>query len=154
MEPQIKIPISGYVCVFDRADFVKYVAYGFSVYKRRGGVPYIQMARSPYLGMQFTRVLLQPPSELFVDHIDGNTLNNIRTNLRLATNSQNQANSSRFGSSGIKGVFKNNGGWSAVIQVDGNRKYLGTWPSKMFAELQYKQAAEKYFGDFSSHLCR
>ncbi len=154
MLKQIKIPIKGHTCVFDEDDFIKYVVWGFNLTKRRNGVPYITMAREPYYGMQFSRLLLQPPAYLFVDHIDGNTLNNSKSNLRLATNSQNQANSLRSGSSGIKGVFKNTKGWSAVIQVNGVRKYLGTWPTKYFAELQYKQAATKYFGEFASHNCR
>ena len=49
------------------------------------------------------------PEEKQVDHIDGNRLNNKITNLRLATNAQNQHNrkKSKNNTSGVTGVFWN-----------------------------------------------
>jgi hypothetical protein len=48
-----------------------------------------------------------------VDHIDGNRVNNIITNLRWATKSENSRNSKMKSrnTSGIKGVLMENGKW-------------------------------------------
>lgn len=54
------------------------------------------------------RLILNPPDDLYVDHINGNTLDNRKCNLRIVTHSQNLENSkghkSKFNPSGYKGV--------------------------------------------------
>src|SRR6185437_652281 len=62
------------------------------------------------------------------DHIkSGDTLNNSRSNLRIATNFQNQHNRRRRrdSSSGFKGVTPYQGKWKAEIVENGNWHYLG-----------------------------
>lgn len=88
-----------------------------------------------------------------VDHLSGDRLDNRRQNLRLATSSQNQANSPKKGnkSSRFKGVTWNATGkrWMAVIIVDGKNKYLGTFRIEEAAALKYNEAALEYFGEFA-----
>lgn len=86
-----------------------------------------------------------------VDHI--NDQSNRWSNLRLATQSQNKANSRVYknSKSGIKGVSWNASSkkWNASIQVDGILHHLGRFENINDAALAYKIAAEKYFGEFS-----
>ncbi len=87
-----------------------------------------------------------------VDHKDHNKLNNQRSNLRIATRSQNSMNArrSKINTSGYKGVTKETKGWKAQIIVDGKMAYLGHFHTPEEAHQAYCVAAEKYFGEFSN----
>jgi hypothetical protein len=70
------------------------------------------------------------PSTKQVDHINGNGLDNRRSNLRPATSAENVRNRSglRAGNtSGFRGVIweKSRSKWRAQIKVDGRNRYLG-----------------------------
>jgi hypothetical protein len=82
-----------------------------------------------------------------VDHIDGDFLNNQKSNLRFCTPSQNQANSRRRGrfSSRYKGVSKHGDGWVATLCGD----HLVWTRSEEDAALVYALAARERFGDFA-----
>lgn len=74
------------------------------------------------------REILQPPDGMQVDHIDGNRLNNRRSNLRLATVAQNAQNQQpRGGASQFRGVTycTQTGRWKARVRLDGVEHWLG-----------------------------
>lgn len=87
------------------------------------------------------------------DHIDRDGLNNQRSNLRPATNAQNQRNRgpNAGGSSRYKGVWRApcHGKWRAEIRADGKRRYLGYFASEEEAALVYNAAATELFGEFA-----
>jgi hypothetical protein len=93
------------------------------------------------------------PEGCQVDHIDGNTLNNRRGNLRLVTPSQNCMNrrGKRGTSSSFKGVSwrEDSRKWRAVITVDGKRKSLGSYDSEEEAARAYDSHAKELFGEFA-----
>ncbi|RAK52107.1 AP2/ERF family transcription factor [Phenylobacterium deserti] len=97
------------------------------------------------------RQLLQAPDGLEVDHIDGDPLNNQRSNLRLCTHQQNMKNRSGYRSDKLKGAFFNRsiGRWQAVIVCDGRRHYLGTFGAELDAALAYDKAARELHGAFA-----
>lgn len=88
-----------------------------------------------------------------VDHKNHNTLDNQKSNLRIATNSQNCANRSGPNSnstSGFRGVcfHKSSGKWTAQIQVNGKRTRLGLFSSPETAAAAFSDARKKYYGEF------
>lgn len=97
--------------------------------------------------------LIMSPSDGFVvDHINGNGLDNRRSNLRIATPQQNQFNTiHKGGSSKYKGVsFDNESGlWRAYISKDGKRSWLGRYQNEIDAAIAYDKAAKDMFGDFA-----
>ncbi|MBB3213429.1 hypothetical protein FHW67_002721 [Herbaspirillum sp. Sphag1AN] len=88
-----------------------------------------------------------------IDHIDGNRLNNQRSNLRECTRSQNLQNQSkkRGSTSKFKGVYwlKANKKWRAKIRVSGKSKCLGLYANESDAAKAYDAAAKHYFGEFA-----
>lgn len=89
----------------------------------------------------------------FCDHIDNNPLNNTRSNLRLATASQNMQNSKKpcNNTSGYKGVtwFARKRKWIAQIGVNGKNIYLGEFTTPELAYEAYCSAAKRHHGEFA-----
>lgn len=86
-----------------------------------------------------------------VDHIDGDGLNNRRSNIRLATNSQNSMNKGILSNNqtGYKGVVRRkNGEYTAKITVNGKRTFLGTFDTAIEAYEAYCAAAKDLHGEF------
>lgn len=99
-----------------------------------------------------SRFLTGPPASMQVDHINGNVLDNRRSNLRFSTPSQNMANRRlpKNNKSGIRGVQKTaSGKWYCGINFKGKTYALGTWPTARIAECQYKAAQKMFFGEFA-----
>lgn len=101
-----------------------------------------------------SRYLLNAPPELEVDHIDGNRLNNQRSNLRLATSSQNKCNRGprKDNTSGYKGVswHSQKKKWTARIKApSGKYLHLGLFDEVKDAALAYNYAATEHHGSFA-----
>lgn len=96
------------------------------------------------------REILRPRAGMFVDHIDGNGLNNSRANLREATHAQNMQNKGprRQSKSGIKGVMPNRDRWMAQIKENGRTIHLGTFDTVEEAGAAYREASLRIHGDF------
>lgn len=97
--------------------------------------------------------------ECVVDHINRDRLDDRIANLRLATTSQNIANSAMWAhnTSGVKGVYyykdrakKGWPAWWAYITCKGKRKSLGYFYSKTEAKFAREEAELDLFGEFSS----
>lgn len=90
-----------------------------------------------------------------VDHIDRNGRNNMRSNLRICTPSQNNMNRcpEKIGKfwSKYKGVSydKRQKLWSASIGVDGRKKTIGWYKTEKKAAKSYNSWAKFVFGDFA-----
>ena len=97
------------------------------------------------------RFLLDAPQHLGVDHVNGDTLDNRRSNLRLATQSQNLANRRvRRNASGFRGVYRHGSRWQAQIKQNGKQKHLGMFAKKLDAAKAYNRAARTAFGSFAT----
>jgi myo-inositol-hexaphosphate 3-phosphohydrolase len=88
----------------------------------------------------------------FVDHRDGNTLNNQRFNLRKASGSQNATNRRRsVCQSRFRGVYwrKNRTRWTVQIRKDGKLHGIGLYRDEMDAATAYNFAVTDFHGEFA-----
>lgn len=89
-----------------------------------------------------------------VDHINGNTLDNRKKNLRIVTRQQNTWNSTKHktNKTGYKGImhYKYKKGWFKV-QVRQNNKvyYLGIYPDIEQAKKVYINFVKKHRGEYA-----
>ena len=94
----------------------------------------------------------------YIDHKDGDSLNNYIENLREATQSQNVHNSPKrsTNTSGFKGVvwIKVRSKWRAQICVNGKSKNLGEFANINDAAFAYEQGTVKFFGEFAKSTNR
>jgi hypothetical protein len=119
--------------------------------------------RHIYIGTKRTtvrmhRTILNIPSGMYPDHIDGNKLNNQKSNLRICTHSQNMMNRKiQANSTGYKGVSYCNTCYKgkkyqyiqAHIRINKKLIYLGTFPDLISAAKAYDAKAKELFGEFA-----
>lgn len=99
------------------------------------------------------RLVAQTPEDYITDHINGNRLDNLRSNLRVVTNKQNVWNSGlrNDNTSGYRGVHfrKDRGRWTAEIKANGKKHCLGCYNTAEEAAVVYNRKAKELFGDFA-----
>lgn len=93
---------------------------------------------------------------LEVDHVNGNSLDNTFSNLRIVNKAQNQWNvpNSTRNTSGRKGVNWDafSGKWLARITVQGKQINLGRFPTFETACNARRQAESEFHGEFKHEL--
>lgn len=91
----------------------------------------------------------------FLDHIDGDRLNNRIDNLRPATISENGCNAKlrSDNNSGIKGVFwdKKYMCWCGRVRFKGKSHFIGYFKNKEECAKAVKELRKKLHGDFVNH---
>lgn len=143
----VAIPLSdGSVTWVDAADFNLVAAHYWSP-ARSGRTTYAIKAH-PTLKMH--QLLFGCPAGTQVDHADRDGLNNRRSNLRLASASQNAANAIRgFSAAGYRGVHLDKSKFVAQIRVGGKIQKVGRFLSAAEAPRAYDAAALRCHGEFA-----
>lgn len=130
------------IILVDIADVEKLKLFTWSV---NGGSTIEAQTRMDSAIVSMHRFLMNFPSCL-VDHINRNTLDNRRNNLRLATHAQNMQNQvTSTGKSKYKGVTVRGNKWRAHCK--GN--YLGEFKSEIEAAMAYDSMARVLYGEFA-----
>lgn len=143
------IPLTqGKVALVDSADVEKIIPHTWCASNQHG--KWYAMATIDCHQVTLHRFILDFPSSE-VDHINGDGLDCRRSNMRLATRSQNCANRDRPRNckSQYRGVtrLERNKKWMAQIKVNGKHKYLGSFTDEVEAAKVYDVAAREAFGD-------
>ncbi|MDX3926753.1 MAG: HNH endonuclease [Shinella sp.] len=120
----------------------------------RVGYLYIGIDGQKYAGHRLAWLIIHGDiPDMDIDHKDGDRSNNRIRNLRLASDSQNQANMKLpcNNTSGCKGVswHKSNKAWQARIIVGGKKIHLGSFPNKSLAIEAYVTAARSHHGEYA-----
>lgn len=103
----------------------------------------------------FHRELMDTPQGLVCDHINGDPLDNRRSNLRICTQKDNVRNSRHRRTakkSNYKGIVKTDKikkPFLARIKVDGKPIHLGYFVTELEAAGAYDVAAKLYFGEYA-----
>lgn len=143
----------GKVALVDDEDFDWLNQWKWCVMRRKKTFYVVRSARSHSKMAYLHRVILNAPKGMEVDHINGDGLDNRRSNLRLATRAENGRNRHMQvnNKSGYKGVswYKQYGRWRTTIKVSGKTLNLGYFDLPEIAALAYDEAARGYFGEFA-----
>ena len=147
----------GYTALVDDADYDLLNACRWHV-TITDGMPYAVrsvVGEQTYsrIWLHMGRVILDCGAGEIADHINGDTLDNRRANLRIATPAQNAQNSRRKSSntSGHKGVSwsAEKQQWRAEIMAFGKRTFLGRYDCLESAAHAYRTAAAQLHGEFA-----
>lgn len=114
------------------------------------GGKYVTREKSIHMHQVLAK-LMDFPVGLFVDHINGNGLDNRRENLRPASHQNNLMNRGPQvnNTSGFKGVTfdRSRGKWKAQLKKDQKMIYQARFDDKVEAAKAYNAAVKKHFGD-------
>ena len=111
-------------------------------------------AKSKALNCYMHRLIVHAPEGMYVDHINGDGLDNRTENLRICTNRQNCMNAKKRmnATSRYKGVHYHSQSkrWRAQIRIDKRKVYLGCFAAERDAAKAYNEAARKHFGEYAA----
>ena len=138
----------GYIALVDDEDFEflsqwKWFAQRMShtVYAARK--PWVVGGKGKSIKIFMHRIILDTPDHMQTDHMDGNGLNNQRSNLRVVTRRDNMLNRARWTKDNIskfRGAYldKRDGKWASSITINGKCFYLGRFKTEEEAGLAYR----------------
>jgi hypothetical protein len=99
------------------------------------------------------RVILGVGAKIEIDHKDGNGLNCVDSNIRIATRSQNASNRRYENSNGFRGVIRRPRctihPFSAQIRHLGKNYIFGSYTTEIEAAIRYNTEALRVFGEFA-----
>lgn len=151
------VPLTkGYEAVIDAADAEFVGRWNWCAFVQKNGRIYAargEKHKGKCKLILMHRVLMNTPEGYDTDHADMNGLNNKRTNLRVASRSENMRNSRRRKASatGLKGVgiHSQSGKFRARLMVDYKDRHLGLYDTAEEAYEAYCAAAPKHHGEFA-----
>jgi len=98
-------------------------------------------------------IVMDVPDGFLVDHVNHNTLDNRKVNLRVCTKQENSFNKKKIEScsSRFKGVCwnKRKNKWQAEIKFNGKSYFLGYFGNENEAATIYNERAKSFFGEYA-----
>lgn len=148
--PTTILPLSrGLYAIIDRADSWAVSAHSWSANEVGPGRFYAQ-AKTRGANLYLHRFILEATRNQLVDHINGDTLDCRRANMRLASAGQNSINAIRVpGATGFRGVTHLYGTFRARIKSGGRQYVIGHFRTATEAARAYDRAALQLHGEFA-----
>lgn len=146
-----EIPLSqGKVAFVDDEDYTLVTQHQWRHLNRGSGYAIAKASGKP---IYMHRLVTHAPQGMEVDHINGNGLDNQKSNLRVCAQAENLKHQrrARNNTSGYKGVTwdASQGKWFVEIMSDRRRYYIGRFTSVTDAARAYDAAARQYHGEFA-----
>jgi hypothetical protein len=136
----------------DDVDRVKNIKWG--CINNRNKNFYIETSNKSVSNRRLHRFIMNAIEGEYVDHINRNTLDNRKCNLRICTNQQNICNCDlpKNNKSGCKGVYwsKDKNKWTVQITINNKTKYIGRYDDYEQAVKARIAAAKQYYGNFAN----
>lgn len=160
-----EIPLTqGKVALVDDVDYEELAKHKWCASASRSGRNEYYALRKEHINTRWQTLLMHRvvwtrhhgpiPEGKEIDHINGDGLDNRKTNMRLCTHANNMANyrKKKAHSSHFKGVSwqKDCHRWKAHIKKDGGKTYLGCYISEEDAARAYDTKAKELFGEFAN----
>jgi hypothetical protein len=158
----VEVPLSnGLSALVDDRDFALVSQFKWHANTNNEGLKTLMYAirnvkgdKGNWTGMLMHRQIMGADDPRHIDHINGNGLDNRRSNLRFVECWQNAANMSKTSrpcTSAFKGVTREAKAkkWLARIRVRGTLIRIGTFNNELSAALAYDAAAVAHFGQYA-----
>lgn len=144
---------NGKVALVDDDDYEKLILHKWQLYPY--GSCYAVRKGSKRIGeprtVRMHREIMNAPKGIQVDHINGNGLDNRKSNLRFANTQQNAFNKEKRNincTSKYKGVLQRKGSSTWIVRIKFNNRqfHLGSYKSETYAAAVYNVASRIMFG--------
>lgn len=111
-------------------------------------IPYVR-TKKQNITILLHRFITNTAKGMVVDHINKNTLDNRKSNLRVVTQSQNAMNQKTRDGQKYKGIcfYHKLGKWMAGIKINGKRKHLGYFVTDILAAKLMIKLLRNYLGN-------
>lgn len=133
MKGKVFIPLTqNQVTVIDLEDYELVRKYKWSAAKYKNSfyaVNSTYISKTKKCNIKLHRLIMNFPKNMMIDHIDGNGLNNCKSNLRVCTAQQNTWNLKRINLDRSLYLFPNNK-WQVKIRINGKMTHLGMFSTK------------------------
>ncbi len=144
------------VTIVDDGDFEELSKYKWHAHKDHSGRFYavrnVRRSDGGWTTQPMHRVILgETDPKIQIDHISGDGLDNRRSNLRVATHSQNMRNrgKTKLNTSGYKGVTCNRNKWQTKIHHQGKTIHGGRFDTPIAAAAFYNWMALRFHGPYA-----
>jgi hypothetical protein len=151
------IPVGKEWAIVDTADFASVNQYKWKKHSKGYAYRFERDSDGVNKMILMHRQIMQPGEGLVVDHINHDTLDNTRGNLRVCTQGENMKNQKKTQwradiptSSRYKGVYRHkNGKFKATIWNNGVQEHLKYHDTEIEAALAYDKRARELHGEFA-----
>ena len=156
MTETVEIPLTrGHVCIVDRADYEAFNLQDYKWEAQKSGHKFYALHRKQrnkkVERLLMHRIIMEPGDLQQIDHINGNGLDNRRSNLRICDARHNAANKHVvWGESKFRGVWKRGDKWESALRWKDEKHQLGVFDNEVDAAIAFDKKLMSLAGEFAN----